>query len=175
MKQDRYRENHMKRLAGLFVAAVVAVAGLHAQETPPPPGDRGPENRKAMERVERVKKVRMIEMLELSEDQSARFVARLNEHESKHRDLIKQRQDVLDRIDRLIRNRAEDRELEKSYQEIHDLQVKIAEEGESFFTGLKDILTTVQRGKLLLFERQFDRELREAFREAQRRRHGGQQ
>jgi hypothetical protein len=154
---------------------ILAACILHAQEPPPPPGGQGPENRRTMERVERVKKVRMIEMLELSEDQSARFVARLNDHEAKHRDLGKQRQEVLDKIDRLIRNRAEDRELEKAYQEIADLQLKMADEGNSFFAGLKDILTTVQRGKLLLFERQFDRELRDAFREAQRRRHGGQE
>jgi hypothetical protein len=162
----------MKRSLVMLCAMIVLSGAARGQEPTPPPGDRGPENRRMMERVERVKKVRMIEMLELSEDQSARFVARMNEHEARHRDLIRQRQEVLDRIDRLIRNRAEDKELEKAYQEIHDLHIKTAEEGNVFFTGLKDILTTVQRGKLLLFERQFERELREAFRETQRRRHG---
>lgn len=164
----------MKRHRISLVMTIVLASALQAQEGPPPHGERGPENRRILERVERVKKVRMIEMLELTEDQSARFVARLNDHEAKRRDLLDERQEVLDRIDRLIRNRADEKELEKVFLEMAALQVRIAEEGNTFFAGLKDILNTVQRGKLLLFERQFDRELREAFREAQRRRRGGQ-
>lgn len=164
----------MKRHRVVLVMTIVLASAMQAQEGPPPHGERGPENRRIMERVERVKKVRMIEMLELTEDQSARFVARLNDHEAKRRDLLNERQEVLDRIDRLIRNRADEKDLEKVFVEMAALQVRIAEEGNTFFAGLKDILNPVQRGKLLLFERQFDRELREAFREAQRRRRGGQ-
>jgi hypothetical protein len=159
----------MKSLWMQVALLLSLVMPLYGQQGPPgaPPGR--PEDRHVFERVERLKKVRMIEMLELSEDQSARFVPRLNDHESHRKELFKARNEALDRVDRLLRNRADAGELEKEFATIADLNTQMADEGNKFFGGLKDLLTETQRAKLLLFERQFDRELREAFREVQRR------
>ena len=160
----------MKSLWMLAVLVVSVLPALRGQQGLPgaPPGR--PEDRHVFERVERLKKVRMIEMLELSEDQSARFVPRLNDHEARRRELFKARNEALDRVDRLLRNRADAGELEKEFAAISELNTRMADEGNKFFSGLKDLLNETQRAKLLLFERQFDRELREAFREVQRRR-----
>jgi hypothetical protein len=49
------------------------------------------------------------------------------------------------------------------------------EERTKFFNGLSDILTITQRAKLLLFERKFERELRDAVRETQHRRMKGEE
>jgi len=132
----------------------------------------GPD-RRPMERIEQWRKIRMIEFLDLTEDQSVRFVARLNEHDKQHQDLMKQKGMVLDRIDQLVKNNAEDKEFEKAFGEIRDANAKVAELNDSFFRGLKDILSTSQRGKFLLFERQFEHQMREAMRELSRKRMHG--
>jgi Spy/CpxP family protein refolding chaperone len=129
-------------------------------------GDEGPA-----ERIGHLKKVRLIEMLELKEEQSVRFFARLNEHEALKRDLMKEKSKVLDKIERLVRNNSDSVEFEKLFPEVIARDMKIGEEKLKFFNGLTDILTAQQRGKLLLFERYFEKELREAIRDAQRRRH----
>jgi Spy/CpxP family protein refolding chaperone len=151
-------------MAGCVLAAAIVAATASAPAQPEHPMGR------PMERMERLKKVRMIEMLSLSEDQSSRFFARLNEHENRRRELMKAKGESLDKVERLVRNRADEKEIEKVFAEVADAEGRFAEENQRFFAGLKDLLTVEQRAKFLLFERQFERELREALRDVSRRR-----
>lgn len=128
------------------------------------PGDR------PYERVEQWKKIRMIEMLDLTEEQSIRFFARLNEHEGQKKELMKRKGEALDRVDRLVRIEASDEEFAEVFGEIHNVNTSLVQLENDFFVNLQDILTTEQRGKLLLFERHFERQLRNAVRELSRRR-----
>lgn len=122
------------------------------------------------ERIESLRKVRLVEILELKEDQSVRFLARMNEHDNARRAMMKERGEALDRLERLIRNKADDAEYEKAFADVAAVDDKLTTDRRSFFAGLSDILTPTQRAKMLIFERRFERELREAMREAQRRR-----
>jgi hypothetical protein len=137
------------------------------------PGDRPPDQR-PFERIEHLKKVRLIEMLDLKEEESVRFFARHNEHEQANRDLLRERGEALDRVERLVRNNADDKEFDKAFGDVMAVDDRIIAEKRKFFSGLSDILTPHQRGKLMLFERRFEKELREAMREAQQRRHRGE-
>lgn len=128
-----------------------------------------PREGRSMERVEQLKKVRLVEMLNLSEEQSIRFFARLNEHENLVRDLRKDKMDLLDKIERLVRNDSDGKEYEKLFPGILAIDGRIVEEQQKFFVSLSDLISVEQRGKFLLFERQFHRELREAMRESRRR------
>lgn len=127
-------------------------------------------NERPPERLEQFKKVRLIELLDMKEEQSVRFFARLNEHENMKRDLMKEKMALLDRVEKLVRNDADPKEFESVFPEVAALNAKIQQEDQKFFDGLGDILTAQQRGKFLLFERHFERELREAMREIQKRR-----
>ena len=129
-------------------------------------GDKRPH-----ERIEQLRKIRLIEMLDLKEEQSVRFFARLNEHEGARRELMEEKMEALDRIERLVRNRADEEEFEKVFPEVATVNERIFEREVNFFNSLGDILSVEQRGKYLLFERHFEKELREAMREIQRRRH----
>jgi molybdopterin converting factor small subunit len=149
----------------LLVSLVITIASQSTHAQPP-----GPDERKPFERIEHFKKVRLIEMLDMKEEQSVRFFARLNEHDNTKRDLMKEKMDVLDKIERLVRNHAEEKEFEKLFPEVAALNEKLAQEDQKFFSGLSDIISAEQRGKYLLFERQFERELREAMRDIQHRR-----
>lgn len=152
----------------LFLVIIMIVT---AQASAQPPGM--PPDGRGMERIERFRKMRLIEMLELKEEQSARFIARMNESESAQRDLQKQKDEVLDKIERLIRNKADAKEYEKLFEEFELVSRKIATQRSEFFSGLTDLLSIEQRAKLLLFERRFQDELRDAMREVQKRRRGG--
>lgn len=153
-----------RRIHGYFLLAILPVFVTNAQPARPP-------EQRPYERIEQWKKVRLVEMLDLNEDQSVRFLARMNEHENARRELMKSRVETLDKIERLIRNNADGKEIEKVFPEAEAIDTKIVDEGRHFFDGLADILTPEQRGKLLLFERRFEKELRDAMREFQRRRH----
>lgn len=150
----------------LFIMMIIA-AQASAQPQGMPPDGRG------MERIERFRKMRLIEMLELKEEQSARFIARMNEFEGAQRDLQKQKDEALDKIERLIRNKADEKEYEKLFEEFESVSRKITAQRSAFFSGLTDLLSIEQRAKLLLFERRFQDELRDAMREVQKRRRGG--
>ena len=122
------------------------------------------------ERIENLRKVRLVEILELKEDQSVRFLARMNEHDNARRAIMKERGEALDKLERLIRNKADDSEYEKAFAEVAAVDDRLTTERRSFSAGLSDILNPTQRAKMLIFERRFEKELREAMREAQRRR-----
>lgn len=154
----------MKRMFSILVM-VVNLLGRSAVAQPFQPDDQKP-----FERIEHFKKVRLIEILDMKEEQSVRFFARLNEHENLKRELMKEKMDVLDKIERLVRNHADEREFEKLFPEVESANAKIVQEDGKFFNSLSDILSAEQRGKFLLFERHFERELREAMKDVQRRR-----
>jgi Spy/CpxP family protein refolding chaperone len=157
----------MKRLYCISVVLLLLIA-------PPMFGQGGPgPGRPPMERVEQLRKMRLIEYLDLKEEQSVRFIARMNEYEKARKELQRKKNEALDRLDQLLQKKADARELEKTFADITGFNARMADERQKFFDGLSDILTVEQRGKMLLFERKFDRELREAVREVQRRRPRG--
>ncbi len=159
----------MRTLALLLLVAAATTA--LAQPFGPPGGPPG--GPRSMERVEQFRKVRLVEMLALSEDQSVRFFARLNEHETAMRALGREKSDLLDRLERLVRNEAPAKEFEAMIPQVTAIDDRVNTERRRFFDGLSDLLTVEQRGKFLLFERQFERELREAMREVRQRRYRG--
>lgn len=154
----------MKRML-LFLVLAISTLGKPVTAQPFQPDDRKP-----FERIEHFKKVRLIEILDMKEEQSVRFFARLNEHENARREIMKDKMDVLDKIERLIRNHADQKEFEKLFPEVSSFNASLLQEDEKFFTSLSDLLSAEQRGKFLLFERHFERELREAMRDVQRKR-----
>jgi hypothetical protein len=149
----------------LLVGLAMAIVGQSALAQP-----FGPDGRRPFERIEHFKKVRLIEMLDMKEEQSVRFFARLNEHDNAKRDMTKEKMNVLDKIERLVRNHADEKEFEKMFADVSALDEKLTQEDQKFFDGLSDVLSAEQRGQYLLFERQFERELREAMRDIQHRR-----
>jgi len=152
----------------LFIVAMLLCVALpvRAQD------DR--QGHPSIEKIEQWKKVRLIEALNLTEEKSARLVSRISEHDKARRGLFRDRAAVLDRLEELTKAAADEKEYVKIFAEIRQVDVKMIEQSQKFFDGLKDLLTDEQRAKYLVFERQFDRQLREAFREMARPRGQGQ-
>jgi len=143
-----------------LVMAVVHVAGF----------GQGMQTEKGVERVQHLKKVRMIEILDLTEDQSVRFFARLNEYEKERAVVLTEKTAALDKVERLVRNRADGNEFNEVFPTVFDFDVKLAKQDAEFFQSLNDLLSPEQQAKLLIFDRQFERELREGLVEIYRRR-----
>ena len=122
------------------------------------------------DRIQQLRKVRMIEMLDLTEEQSVRFFARLHEFEKETESLQNEKEAGLDKIERLVRNRADSAEFTEVFPQILAVNQTIVDHEKKFVDGLREILTVEQRGKYFLFDRQFERELRESLNEIQRRR-----
>jgi Spy/CpxP family protein refolding chaperone len=145
-------------IALLFSGAIALGQGWH-----------GPEKR-PFERIERFKEVRLIETLDLKEEQAVRFFTRMKDFEKRRHELQKAKGEALDKIEQAIKDGADDKTLEKLFPDVPAADMRIGEERAKFFNSLSDILTLQQRGKLLLFERNFERDLRDAIRETQQRR-----
>ena len=158
----------MKTLQRCALACVLLIPAFLGAQTVHPGDMQGTE--RPSDRIENLRKVRLVEVLELKEDQSVRFLARMNEHDNARRAFMKERGDALDRLERLVRNKADDGEFEKGFADLAAVDEKLVTERRNFFSGLSDILSPTQRAKMLVFERRFEKELREAMREAQQRR-----
>ena len=154
-----------KSFHSLLVMLAIHTAPLAAQQS------RG-EGSLAVERIEQLKKVRMIESLDLTEDQSIRFFARLHEHDKAKESLHQKKTAALDKLERMVRNDVKEDEYGKMFSEVNDLDQKIQILDRGFFDGLGDILSEEQRAKLILFERQFHREIQDALMTIHRRRQG---
>jgi hypothetical protein len=157
------------RMSTTLLMTALVVSAAQAQPFGPPPGPRN------LERIENLKKVRLVEMLDLKEELSVRFFARLNEHQNVLQALGREKSELLDRLERLVRNEAEAKEFEAMVPQVTAVDDRIGAEQKKFFDGLGDLLSPEQRGKFLLFERQFERELREAMKEVRQRRRGGEE
>lgn len=149
---------------GMMIALVLGLLAVQAQAQPGRPGDP------RFERVEQLRKVRMIDELGLKEEQSVRFFARLSEFDKRRRDLMHERHEMLDKLEQMIKDNADDKELEKMFPVMAGIEQRMGEEKAKFFASLSDVLSVQQRAKLLTFERTFEKELREAVRDTQRRR-----
>ena len=136
-------------------------AVLAQQDNSQGPAMRGP----AMERVEQWKKVRMMEVLRLDEETSIRFFSRYNKEQQEIRDIQRRREDLLRQLESLIRSNAAEKDLEKTFQDLHALEGKAVDERDRFLKDARGILTLKQLASYVIFENNFNRSLRELMRD----------
>jgi len=117
------------------------------------------------ERLEKFHKMRLIEVLKLNEEESVRFFAKQNAHEDKVHELMSSRNNALDSIEADIKDNDKIIDLEKRSNQIKELDKEIFSERQRFQDEVKQMLTPVQYGKFLVFERNFGRQVRDAIQE----------
>ena len=147
-----------------FTLFSMMTVGLFAQETEPM---RGPAAK-----IEQLKKVKMLEALHLNEDVSARFITRYSKHLDDIKEVNQKRIDYIDHLQDLLKNNGAEKEINSTIGNITDCENKIAEIRVKFVEGLKDVLTTNQIAEYIIFERNFNRNLREMIRDITRERTG---
>jgi hypothetical protein len=144
----------MKRAFILFASVLLLANIVFAQEQMPLRG-------RAQERVEQWKKIRLMEVLKLDEETSIRFFARYNRHMDAMRAIGKERSDVVDEIEGLMKEKGKDADILGAIESLAAKEAAVAQERNRFLVGLKDVLTVRQIGALVVFERTFNQNLRE--------------
>lgn len=116
------------------------------------------------DRIEQLKKIKLIEVLNLNEDESIRFFSRYNEFHKQIREFQKNKEKIIDELHKIVKGG----EKEFSDQKYDDLMKKfslIENEADKlksqFFKSLEDIFPKYKIAKLIVFEREFSKELDE--------------
>jgi Spy/CpxP family protein refolding chaperone len=126
-----------------------------------------------MHRVEQFKKIRLMEVLKLDENESIRFFNRYDKFEEEIRGLERDRNKIIDDLDSLVKQDGADSAYQKDFDELIALGRKVADTRTHFYREIRGILTPQQVAKLIVFERDFGRELREIIQDVQRERRRG--
>jgi uncharacterized protein (DUF2342 family) len=131
---------------------------LIAQDQPP---TRGP----AAERIEQFKKVRLMEVVKMDEETSVRFFARYNKYEETLRTIQKDHNALVDQLQDLTKSNANNSDIEQAIKDIGMSEEKIAETRSKFLEELKGVLSLKQVAEYVVFERNFNKNLREIMRD----------
>ena len=131
---------------------------------------RGP----GAERVEAFKKIRLMEALKLDEQTSIRFFSRYNKHQDEMKNLGEERNGLIDQLQALGKSKAGDADYEKVIQDLSALELRILDSRKKFIGDLKEIFSVRQVADYIVFERNFNQNLRDLMREMTQERRGMQ-
>lgn len=119
---------------------------------------------KQRERIEQLKKIKLMEALSLSEEESIRFFSRYNDFHSKVKDFQMKKEKAIDEIQQLVKE-GDKNFSDQKYDEVLKKLTTIERESDKlkgdFVKSLEDILPKFKIAKLIVFEREFARELNE--------------
>ena len=162
-------KNIRSGVRGMLVAFVLGFGlQLFAQDastiTPPPKPHRkvDPEKVKLLiQKVEEVKHQKLREVLNLDDATSQKFFAEYDPAEKDLINLVKQRQEQELKLVQLTRGDYKDGDVDPTLQSIKLLNQQIQDRYEKLDNNLKSVITPRQRAKLLVFEKEFNRKVRE--------------
>jgi predicted nuclease with TOPRIM domain len=146
-----------------FIVLMFTINQLNAQ----PWGMR--ENQR--KRLEEFKKIKLIETLDLTEDESTRFFALYNEHQKKVWELQRERDKVLDQLERLTKDESkfQPKKFEELEQRLNDLERELFRNRTEFHSSIKNVLSPYKVAKFYVFEREFMREINKLLMKRSRR------
>jgi Spy/CpxP family protein refolding chaperone len=139
-----------------FMAAPVFAQDQTA--TPPPPGGRYEQ---LMQRVIEVKHQKLRETLALDDATAQKFFDIYTPAEKAIGDLVKQRNQQEIKLLQLTQGDYKDADVDPTIQEIKSLNDQIEQQAFKLNDALKPVLNPRQRAKLLVFEHEFNRRVRD--------------
>jgi len=141
-----------------FILPLMICTSLYSQDPLPP---RGP----AAERIAQFKKVRLMEVLKFDEETSIRFFVRYTKYEESLHAIQKDHNALIDRLQEIVQSHGTNSEIEQAIKEIGLSEGKIAETRSNFLEELKDIISVKQVAQYVVFERNFNKNLRDIMRD----------
>jgi hypothetical protein len=130
--------------------------------------DQLPKRGPAAERIDQYKKLRLMEALRMNEEVSIRFFARYNKQQENMRNIEKERNEFIDQLQSLNKSNENTAAIENTIKNIRLCEEKLLEERLIFIDGLRDILSLNQLSSYIIFERNFNKNLRELMKDAAR-------
>lgn len=111
-------------------------------------------------KIEELEKIKLMEVLDLKEDAMLKFFARRKNFLDKFHQLEEEKNDKIDELQKVIDSNDE-QALKKRIDEINSLDENIIKNRIDFINSLNDILNEQQIAKVVVFDRNFRRELRD--------------
>jgi hypothetical protein len=113
-------------------------------------------------RIEKFKTMRVIEVLNLNDEEAARFTAKQHLHDDSLRSLLKERNSRIDAIDEIVRSEGKKEDLDRKTEEVLAVDQKIFNERQRYYADLEKFFTPEQFAKFIIFDRNFNRKVRDA-------------
>lgn len=146
-------------------------APTFAQEDEPllTPEEQGKIRERLIERIMEKKHNKLREVLSLDDEQAKNFFAAYTPAEKELADLIRQRTDLEVKLLKLTRGDMTDADVDPTLTGIQDINNKIETKVSKLNESLKPILNPRQRARLFVFEKEFNRRVREEIRDRRER------
>jgi len=129
---------------------------------------------KVREQIETIRMWKLTEALDLSQEQSMRFFPLFNQWEREKRQLDLEGDRLLDEMKLVLKKeRLKEKEIRTLLERLEENRVRRGEGQKDFWLQASEILTLRQRAEYLIFQRDFERRIREiikGIRERQRER-----
>ncbi len=123
------------------------------------------------EKVQTMKIWKMTEELQLSQEQATRFFPILNEMENDVEAIEEKRKDIFDQLGKLVWSTdSKAAEIEGLIDKIEALEAEQLKLRKEFHASVSDVLEPVQMGRMILFNHQFPKIMREMIRDLEDRR-----
>jgi len=151
------KEVIMKKLIFLMLPLMI----LFAQE---PFDEKDPR-----EIIEKVRIYKLTEILDLTEEQTTKFFPHLKEMRKTEQDFHKQRMDIIQELKDLIKTNVQEKEIMSVLNRFQEIQKKNMMIQIKELKNLRQILTPVQQAKFLIFQEDFEREIRDLIKEVRKR------
>lgn len=136
---------------------------INAQPGGPPDG--GP--RHVRKKIEELEKIKLLEILNLDDETAIKFFNRRNDFNNKLHDIEDKKEDKLEELSKAI-DKNNEQEINKLIVDLGSIEDNLYKIRKDYTNSLSDILTPVQVAKVLTFERNFRREIRDIIFKARR-------
>lgn len=121
--------------------------------------------------IEKVRIYKLTETLDLTEEQMTKFFLHLKDMRKNEQDFQDQRMVLLQELRNLVKTNAREQEIINILNKFQELQKKRLTNQMQEIESLKKILTPVQQAKFLIFQENFEREIRALIREVRKKHH----
>lgn len=111
--------------------------------------------------IEKVKIYRLTQVLDLTTEQAIVFFPKLNELQKSEKEFGEKKMKILNELRDLLKTQASEKEIIKTVSKFEDAQRKKFEDQLAKLKEIWEVLTPVQRAKFLIFQEDFNREIRE--------------
>lgn len=118
--------------------------------------------RNSGEKYRQLEKIKLLEVLDLDEELAIKFFIRKDKHHENQRVILKKHKTTLNELETALNNEnKKENELADLIQQNEQLEIELCNGKNKFVNSVKDILSTEQIGKLILFEYKFKRDIRD--------------
>jgi hypothetical protein len=118
--------------------------------------------------IEKIRIYRLTKELDLTTDQAIEFFPKLNELQKIDKDFRTRQKEILDNLKAMIHDDAEQKEIVESLSRYETIFKEKMERQLSKMGEIRKLLTPVQQARYLIFQDEFEREIRNMIKEVRR-------